>query len=125
MIFIAQTLRTRLIEDSKNKTWELSEVIGSSLRHLMLVRNTEKIQETLEAHREERIVHREGVHPGQERQGRLLLQQERDRHGDRPVPGRVLQRSATPRRGAIPQQTTMLMDYGQRPGAEERERHSQ
>jgi diguanylate cyclase (GGDEF)-like protein len=48
MILTAFTLRTRLLEDSKNKTWELSEVIGSSLRHLMLVRNTEKIQETLE-----------------------------------------------------------------------------
>lgn len=48
MFFIAQTLRSRLMEDSKNNTWELSEVIGSSLRHLMQVRNTEKIQETLE-----------------------------------------------------------------------------
>ena len=48
MVFTAWTLRTRLFEDSKNKTWELSEVIGSSLRHLMLIRNTEKIQETLE-----------------------------------------------------------------------------
>jgi hypothetical protein len=48
MVFIAQTLRTRLVQDGKNKTWELSAVIGSSLHHLMLVRNPEKIQETLE-----------------------------------------------------------------------------
>lgn len=45
---IAATLRSRLIEDSKSKTAELSDIIGSSLGHLMLVRNAESIQDTLE-----------------------------------------------------------------------------
>lgn len=49
MVFIAITLRTRLIDDSKVKTHELSEVIRLSLSHLMLVRNPGSIQNTLEA----------------------------------------------------------------------------
>lgn len=48
MFFIARTLRTHLLADSKTNTLEVSEVIESSLRSLMLVRNSESIQETLE-----------------------------------------------------------------------------
>jgi len=48
MFFIARTLRTRLLADSKTNTLEVSEVIESSLRSLMLVRNSQSIQETLE-----------------------------------------------------------------------------
>ena len=48
MFFIARTLRTRLVADSKTNTLEVSEVIESSLRSLMLVRNSQSIQETLE-----------------------------------------------------------------------------
>lgn len=48
MVFIAATLRTRLIDDSKAKTRELSEVIQQSLGQLMLVRDPGSIQRTLE-----------------------------------------------------------------------------
>ncbi len=48
MFFIAQTLRPHLLTDSKTNTLEVSEVIESSLRSLMLVRNSQSIQETLE-----------------------------------------------------------------------------
>ena len=49
MVFIAVTLRSRLIDDSKAKTHELSDVIRLSLSHLMLVRNPGSIQSTLES----------------------------------------------------------------------------
>ncbi len=48
MLAISMTLRNRLLADSKLKTQELSDVIASSLRHLMLVRNSDSIQESLE-----------------------------------------------------------------------------
>ncbi len=48
MFFIARTLRTRLLDDSKTNTLEVSEVVASSLRSLMLVRNSQSIQDSLE-----------------------------------------------------------------------------
>lgn len=48
LIGIAAVLRTRLIEDGKQKTRELGFVIQSSLSHLMLARDPGGIQETLE-----------------------------------------------------------------------------
>ena len=48
MFFIAHTLRTHLLADSKTKTLEVSEVIEASLRSLMLVRNSKSIQDSLE-----------------------------------------------------------------------------
>jgi diguanylate cyclase (GGDEF)-like protein len=48
MFFIARTLRNHLLADSKANTLEVSEVIESSLRSLMLVRNSQSIQEALE-----------------------------------------------------------------------------
>ena len=109
MIFTARTLRTRLLEDSKNKTWELSEVIGSSLRHLMLVRNTEKIQETLERiGRSESSIVKAFI---LDRQGRVVYSSRKDEIG------RVIDRfhdascsvcHTSP--GAIPSQTTIMME---------------
>jgi diguanylate cyclase (GGDEF)-like protein len=46
---IALVLRARLLDDSKGKTRELSQVIRLSLSNLMLVRNPGSIQTTLEA----------------------------------------------------------------------------
>ena len=111
MFFIAQTLRTRLIEDSKNKTWELSEVIGSSLRHLMLVRNTEKIPETLEVigKSESSIVKAFIL----DKRGRVVYS------SDRREIGRMIDRFQEDScsvchtsRGTIPQQTTMVLRTG-------------
>jgi diguanylate cyclase (GGDEF)-like protein len=48
MFFIARTLRDHLLTQSKTNTLEVSEVVESSLRSLMLVRNSRSIQETLE-----------------------------------------------------------------------------
>jgi diguanylate cyclase (GGDEF)-like protein len=48
MLVIGSTLRTRLIADSKRMTNELADVIEQSLSYLMLVRNPENIQKTLE-----------------------------------------------------------------------------
>lgn len=48
MIFIAMTLRSTLVNDSKIKTKELSVTIDSTLHHLMILRNPEAIQDTLE-----------------------------------------------------------------------------
>lgn len=49
MIFIAVTLRSRLVSDSKQKTDELSGVIKLSLSNLMLARDPGDIQSTLVA----------------------------------------------------------------------------
>ena len=48
MFFIARTLRDHLLADSKTNTFEVSEAIASSLRSLMLVRNAQSIQDSLE-----------------------------------------------------------------------------
>ncbi|TAN45415.1 MAG: sensor domain-containing diguanylate cyclase [Nitrospirae bacterium] len=48
MIVLAFLLRDRLIEDTKIKTRELSQIIKMSLGHLMLARDPEKIQSSLE-----------------------------------------------------------------------------
>jgi diguanylate cyclase (GGDEF)-like protein len=48
MVSIAAFLRARLLEDSKAKTQELGEVIRLSFSNLMLVRNPDGIQHTLE-----------------------------------------------------------------------------
>jgi diguanylate cyclase (GGDEF)-like protein len=48
MIFIAIKLRDTLINESKIKTRELAVTIDSNLRHLMLLRAPEAIQDTLE-----------------------------------------------------------------------------
>lgn len=48
MLFIARTLREHLLDDSKKNTLEVSEAIESSLRSLMLVRNSQSIQDSLE-----------------------------------------------------------------------------
>ncbi len=48
MFMIARTLRTRLLDDSKKNTLEVSEVVESGLRSLMLVRNSQSIQDSLE-----------------------------------------------------------------------------
>ncbi len=48
MFFIARTLRDHLLAESKTNTLEVSDVIESSLRSLMLVRNSQSIQESLE-----------------------------------------------------------------------------
>ncbi|MBF0329591.1 MAG: GGDEF domain-containing protein [Nitrospirae bacterium] len=48
MIILAFLLRDRLVEDTKIKTRELSNIIKMSLGHLMLARDPEKIQSSLE-----------------------------------------------------------------------------
>lgn len=48
MVFIAVMLRDRLIKDSKHKTQELSNAIQSSLSSLMLKRDPDMIQGTIE-----------------------------------------------------------------------------
>ncbi len=48
MVSIAAVLRVRLLDDSKAKTRELGEVIRLSFSDLMLVRNPDNIQRTLE-----------------------------------------------------------------------------
>jgi diguanylate cyclase (GGDEF)-like protein len=111
MIFIAQTLRSRLMEDSKNKTGELSEVIGSSLSHLMLVRNTEKIQETLEliGKGEYSIIKAFIL----DKSGKVVYSSNRNEIGT--VINRFQDESCRgchTRPGAIPQQTTMLLESG-------------
>ncbi len=49
VFFIAAMLRKNLIDDSTAKTRELSSVIKSSMRTLMLVRNPDQIQDTIES----------------------------------------------------------------------------
>ncbi len=109
MLFTAWTLRTRLIEDSMNKTWELSEVIDSSLRHLMLVRNTGKIQETLERiGRSESSITKAFI---LDRKGRVIYSSRPDEIGN--VIDRFQDRSCSvchTAPGAIPLQTTIIMD---------------
>lgn len=48
MVIIAGVLRSRLLEDSKMRTEELSEILELSLRDLMLERNPATIQDTLD-----------------------------------------------------------------------------
>ena len=48
MVFIAVNLRETLVDDSKLKTRELAVTINSNLHHLMILRSTEAIQDTLE-----------------------------------------------------------------------------
>ena len=46
MIFIAVKLRDTLVNDSKLKTQELAVTINSNLRHLMILRSPQAIQDT-------------------------------------------------------------------------------
>jgi diguanylate cyclase (GGDEF)-like protein len=48
MVFIAVKLQDTLVNDSKLKTHELAVTINSNLRHLMILRAPEAIQDTLE-----------------------------------------------------------------------------
>ena len=109
MVLTARTLRTRLIEDSKSKTWELSEVIASSLRHLMLVRNTGKIQETLESFgRSESSIAKAFI---LDRKGRVIYSSRPEEIGmviDRLQDASCRVCHTSP--GAIPQQTTIMME---------------
>lgn len=111
ILFIAHTLRSRLIEDSKNKTGELSDVIGSSLRHLMLVRNTEKIQETLEIiGRGEYSIIKAFI---LDKSGKVVYSSNKNEIGS--LINRFQDQSCRgchTRPGAIPPQTTMLIDSG-------------